>query len=177
MKFSVHSYALKLFFDVSRKTRLKFPRAPAPYRGPALPTSLTLVVSSCAFAGNILITSLLGCHHRVISLLRGFVLPAMSAFPELNETAHQTGLHLRRHTGAIPAPYVSPSASFLSSSSCIFFIFFSFTSFFLSSAQMDPRFLLVSARMLAINDESPSALESAADPWLNAFKVRALPTA
>ena len=103
MKFSVHSYALKLFFDVSRKTRLKFPRAPTPYRGPALPTSL-LHFSSCAFACNILITSLLGCHHRVISLLRGFVLPAMSAFPELNETAHQTGLHLRRHTGAIPAP-------------------------------------------------------------------------
>lgn len=74
MKFSVHSYALKLFFDVSSKTRLKLPLSPHF-------TYLILVVSSCAFAGNILITSLLGCHHRVISLLRGFVLPATSASP------------------------------------------------------------------------------------------------
>ena len=47
----------------------------------------------CTFAGNVCITSLLGCLHSVKSLQRGFVLPAMSAFPLLNYTAHQTSRH------------------------------------------------------------------------------------
>ena len=43
----------------------------------------------CAFTGNK--TSLLGCLHSVKSLQRGLVLPAMSAFPLLNDSAHLTG--------------------------------------------------------------------------------------
>ena len=72
-------------FDVPRKRRLKFARS----LPPSLLPWLVFLVSPCAFAGNILITSLLGCPHRIISLHRGLFLPAMSAFPELNETAHQ----------------------------------------------------------------------------------------
>ena len=85
---------------------------------------LMLVVVLCALTGNCLVTSLLGCHHIVKSLHRDLFLPATSAFPVLNDNAHQTGVY----RGAIPAPYVSLSASFFSFSSWMFLIFFSFLS-------------------------------------------------